>query len=51
MALQAGFRRPTFEPLLNQHRDKYFAAVRAGLDRNYEPMRLLFESIAKDRGF
>ena len=42
MALQAGFRQPAFESLLGHHRVEYFAAVRAGLDRNYEPMRRLF---------
>jgi len=45
MALQNGFRKPSFEILLNQHRAKYFAAVRSALDRDYEPMRRLFALI------
>ena len=48
MALQAGFRQPAFEPLLRHHRAEYFAAVRAGLDRNYEPMRRLFALIVDE---
>ena len=48
MALQAGFRQPGFEPLLQHHRAEYFAAVRAGLDRNYEPMRRIFALVVDD---
>lgn len=46
MALQAGL------PLLNfsgiaagEKKEEYFAAVRAGLDRNYEPMKKIFSEI------
>lgn len=47
MALQKGFRKPSFETLLSQHRASYFAAMRSGLDRNYEPMRRLFALIVE----
>jgi cell filamentation protein len=50
MAMQAGFRKPSFEPLLRHHREEYFAAVRAGLGRDYEPMRRLFTLIVDERG-
>lgn len=39
MALQAGVQRPEFDLVLERRRAEYFAAVRAGLDRDYEPMR------------
>lgn len=46
MALQAGL------PLLNfsgiatgEKKEEYFAAARAGLDRNYEPMKKIFSEI------
>lgn len=46
MALQAGL------PLLNfsaiaagEKKEEYFAAVRSGLDRNYEPMKKMFSEI------
>ncbi|SRR5581483_3338575 len=46
LALQAGL------PLLNfsdiaagEKKEEYFAAVRAGLDRNYEPMKKIFSEI------
>lgn len=46
MALQAGL------PLLNfssiaaeEKKEQYFAAVRAGLDRNYKPMEKIFSEI------
>jgi cell filamentation protein len=45
MAWQAGLRTPAFEPLIKRRKLEYFAAVRAGLDRDYEPMRRLFASI------
>ena len=48
MALQAGLPEPTFELLVRRHRAQYFAAVRAGLDRNYEPMRRLFALVIND---
>ncbi|MCM2263808.1 MAG: Fic family protein [Desulfuromonadales bacterium] len=44
MALQAGL--PVLEfGLLDVERERYFAAVRVGMDRDYEPMRKLFAEI------
>lgn len=45
MSLQAGVRTPDFDLLLKRRAPEYFAAVQAGLDRNYEPMRTLFASV------
>lgn len=45
MSLQAGVEIADFESLVQRRREEYFAAVRAGLDRNYKPMRRLFQSI------
>jgi cell filamentation protein len=45
MSLQAGVEIADFESLVQRRRAEYFAAVRAGLDRNYKPMRRLFQSI------
>lgn len=45
MAWQAGFRTPAFEEMLRHYKQDYFAAVRAGLDRDYEPMRRIFTSL------
>jgi len=45
MALQAGIQKPRFDLMLTRQKAEYFAAVRAGLDRNYEPMRRIFASI------
>jgi cell filamentation protein len=47
MALQAGLPLLDFSPLTGDARERYFSAVRAGLDRNYGPMKALFaETIA-----
>jgi len=45
MSLQAGIEIAGFDTLIRQRREEYFAAVRAGLDRNYTPMRALFDSV------
>jgi cell filamentation protein len=45
MALQAGIERPQFEVMLERRQMEYYAAVRAGLDRNYDPMRRIFASL------
>jgi cell filamentation protein len=45
MALQAGLPLLDFSELADGLREDYFAAVRAGLDRNYEPMRGLFLAV------
>ncbi len=45
MALQAGLPPLDFSYLATVCREKYFAAVRAGLDRNYRPMKELFSAV------
>ena len=45
MCWQAGLRAPAFEDMLKRRTAEYFAAVRAGLDRNYDPMRALFSEL------
>ena len=42
MGLQAGLPALYFDKLSGRKRREYFAAVQAGLDRNYEPMTKLF---------
>jgi cell filamentation protein len=44
MGLQAGLPILRFS-LMDEQRERYFAAVQAGLDLNYEPMRSLFAEI------
>jgi cell filamentation protein len=46
MALRAGVSVPNFDLMPKWQREEYFAAVRAGLDRNYEPMRRVLTSLA-----
>ena len=45
MAAQAGIEIAGFDALVERRREEYFAAVRAGLDRNYNPMRRLFSAM------
>ena len=45
MAAQAGIEIAGFNALVECRREEYFAAVRAGLDRNYSPMRKLFSEM------
>ena len=45
MALQAGLPLLDFSPITGKKREEYFAAVRAGLKRNYEPMEKIFNKI------
>jgi fido (protein-threonine AMPylation protein) len=45
MGLQAGLPPLYFDRLSGRKRPQYFAAVRAGLDRNYDPMRELFSVV------
>lgn len=45
MGLQAGLPALYFDKLSGQMRLEYFAAVRAGLDRNYGPMATLFSTV------
>jgi len=45
MSEQAGLPYPAFELMRRRRESEYFAAVRAGLDRNYTPMSRLFASV------
>jgi len=45
MALQAGLPLLDFSPITGGKREEYFAAVRAGLERNYEPMEKIFNKV------
>ncbi len=45
MALQAGLPLLDFSTVKRKKKDKYFAAVRAGLDKNYKPMEQIFKEI------
>jgi len=47
MVLQAGLPLLDFSVIKGKKRDKYFAAVRAGLDRDYVPMEEVFREILK----
>lgn len=47
MGLQAGLPLMDFSGIRKEKIKQYFAAVRAGLDRDYEPMRKIFEEIIK----
>jgi cell filamentation protein len=45
MALQAGLPMLEFSELNGTRREEYFAAVRAGLDRDYLPTQRLFDLV------
>lgn len=45
MGLQAGLPALYFDNLSGRKRQQYFAAVRAGMDRDYEPMVNLFNAV------
>ena len=45
MALQAGLPLLNFSLIAEQKRENYFAAVRAGLDRDYRPMEILLSEV------
>jgi len=45
MALQANLPLLDFQPIHGRRKEDYFAAVRAGLDRNYKPMEEIFELV------
>jgi len=45
MALQAGLPVLDFSELDMARREEYFAAVRAGMDMNYQPMKRLFNDV------
>ena len=51
MAFQAGLPGLDFTGIRGQKRKEYFAAVQAGLDCNYEPMKKVFRSVlSRTRG-
>lgn len=45
MALQAGLPILEFSEMIGERKEEYFAAVRAGLDMNYQPMQALFSDV------
>jgi len=45
MALQAGLPQLDFTPVTGRRRTQYFAAVQAGIDRNYRPMQGIFAAL------
>ena len=45
MALQAGLPLLDFSLIAGEDKESYFAAVRAGLDRNYCPMERIFAEV------
>jgi cell filamentation protein len=45
MGLQAGLPLLDFSSIAGSEKRNYFAAVQAGMDRNYAPMRGLFAKI------
>ena len=45
MALQATLPLLDFGPIRGRRKEDYFAAVRAGLDRNYKPMGEIFKLV------
>ena len=47
MALQAGLPLLNFSPIKGKQREAYFAAVRAGMGRDYAPMIEVFRKVVK----
>jgi cell filamentation protein len=47
MALQAGLPPLDFGSIKGRNRKEYFAAVRAGLDRDYKPMEKVFSDVIR----
>jgi len=45
MAAQAGLPQLDFSPIARRGKDEYFAAVQAGMDRNYLPMAGIFAAL------
>ncbi len=48
MALQAGLPPLDFSEMAGHMKEDYFAAVRAGLEQNYEPMKEMFDVVIKE---
>jgi len=47
MALQAGLPPLDFRSIKGKKKQEYFAAVRAGMDRNYKPMEKVFSEVLR----
>ena len=47
MVLQAELPSLDFAGIKGRTRQEYFAAVRSGLDRNYEPMERIFSDVVR----
>ena len=47
MGLQAGLPALVFDKISGRKRSQYFAAVQAGLDRDYDPMTNLFTAVVE----
>ena len=47
MALQAGLPPLDFGAIRGSKRTEYFRAVQAGMDRDYEPMRIIFSAVVR----
>ena len=45
MALQAGLPPLDFSEFEGERKEEYFLAVRKGLDKNYQPMTLIFSEV------
>ncbi len=45
MALQAGLPPLDFSAIQGEKREEYFAAIRAGMDMNYQPMKEIFAEV------
>jgi cell filamentation protein len=45
MAMQAGLPGLDFSGIRGKNRDRYFAAVRAAWERDYDPMRSVFKEV------
>lgn len=45
MGLQAGFPPLSFGGIMGKRKQKYFAAVQAGMDYNYSPMENIFKDV------
>lgn len=48
MALQAGLPLLNYDLFVDECKTEYFAAIQQGLDRNYQPMQLLFTKIIEN---
>ena len=47
MALQAGLPPLDFGAIRGSKRTAYFRAVQAGMDRDYEPMKIIFSAVVR----